>query len=59
MAEVGELVLHVGDPSGRASVDQAGTLLRDELAEPEWVGTAALVGRIECLGLEWGHSDGN
>jgi ADP-ribosylglycohydrolase len=59
MAGIDMLVMHVGDPSGRAPVEEAGALLRDVLAEPEPVGTARLVGRIEALGLEWGHSDGN
>jgi hypothetical protein len=59
MAGVGDLVMHVGEVSGRTPVDQAGVLLRDVLAEPEPDGTAALIGRIESLGLEWGHSDGN
>jgi hypothetical protein len=34
-------------------------LLRDVLSYPEPVATAELVGRIEALGLESGHSDGN
>ncbi len=59
MAGVDRLVLHIGDPLGRAPVDQAGALLRDVLTEPGPIGMAALVSRIESLGLEWGHSDGN
>jgi hypothetical protein len=59
MAGVDRLVLHIGDSSGRAPVGQAWALLRDVLAEPEQVGTAELVGRIESLGLGWGQSDGN
>ncbi len=58
MAGIDRLVLHVGDSSGRAPVDQAGALLRDVLAVPDPMDTAALVGRIESIGLEWGHSDG-
>jgi Poly (ADP-ribose) glycohydrolase (PARG) len=59
MAGVDELVMHIGDASGRAPVEEAGALLRDALAEPGPMDTAALVGRIESIGLEWGHSDGN
>ena len=59
MAGVDTLMMHVGDPSGRAPVEQAGALLRDVLAEPAPVGVAEIVDRVESLGLEWGHSDGN
>ena len=59
MAEVGELMIQIGDPTGRAAVDQAGDLLRGLLAEPDPAGTDELVGRIDALGLEWGQSDGN
>ena len=59
MAGVGELMIHIGDPTGRAAVAQAGDLLRGLLAEPDPAGTDELVGRIDALGLEWGHSDGN
>jgi len=59
MAGVDRLVLHIGDSSGHAIVDQAGAMLRDVVAEPEPVGMDAIVGRIGSLGLEWGFSDGN
>ena len=59
MAGVDALVMHIGDPSGRVFVDQAEASLRDVLAEPTQVGAAALIGRTESLGLEWGQSDGN
>ena len=59
MAGIDRLVLHIGDSSGRAPVDQAGTLLRDVLAEPDTMSTNELIGRIESLGLQWGQSDGN
>jgi hypothetical protein len=59
MAGVAELVIHIGDPTGRVAVDKAGDLLRGLLAEPDPAGTDELVGRIHALGLEWGLSDGN
>ena len=55
-AGVTRLVLHVGDPGGRTSVDAA-------LAIAPGLATATspreLVARVEGLGLEWGTSDGN
>jgi hypothetical protein len=56
VAGVARLVLHVGDPGGRTSVDGA-------LAIAPGLATATspgeLVARVEALGLEWGVSDGN
>ena len=56
MAGVARLVFHVGDPSGRNSVERALTLAPD-------LATAAsateLIARAEALGLVWGVSDGN
>jgi hypothetical protein len=59
MAGLDRLVLHVGDPSGRASVEQAVAVLRDDLAAAGATDTTELISRIESLGLAWGHSDGN
>jgi hypothetical protein len=59
MAGLDGLVLHVGEPAGRASVEQATTILRDGLAAAGATDTAELIGRIASLGLEWGHSDRN
>ena len=59
MAGLYRLVLHIGEPSGRASVGQARAILRDTLAAGDSTDTAELVSRIEAMGLEWGHSDGN
>jgi hypothetical protein len=59
MAGLAGLVLHVGEPSGRASVEQATGFLRDSLAAAGTTDTAGLIDRIESLGLAWGHSDGN
>ncbi len=56
MAGVARLVLHVGDPSGRASVERA-----LELAPGFSTAASAdeLVACVEALGLVWGVSDGN
>jgi hypothetical protein len=59
MAGLDALVLHVGDPAGRVSVDRASAILRDGLAAAGETDTAELISRIELLGLAWGHSDGN
>lgn len=56
MADVNRLVLHVGDPVGRATVEEALSLapaIADAAAEGD------LVAGLEALGLEWGMSDGN
>jgi hypothetical protein len=56
MAGVARLVFHVGDPSGRTSVERA-------LALAPGLATATsateLIARAEALGLVWGVSDGN
>jgi hypothetical protein len=56
MAGVTRLVLHIGDPSGRTSVERALALVPD-------LSTAAsateLIARVEALGMAWGVSDGN
>ena len=59
MAGLHLLVLHIGEPSGRESVVQATATLGDTLAAGGSVDTAELISRIEAMGLEWGHSDGN
>jgi hypothetical protein len=59
MAGLHLLVLHIGEPSGRESVVQATAILRDTMASTGPTDTAELVSRIEGMGLEWGHSDGN
>ena len=56
MAGVARLVFHVGDPGGRASVEQALALAPDLAAAPS---AAELIARVEALGLAWGVSDGN
>lgn len=56
MAGVARLVLHVGDPEGRTSVEQALALAPDLAAAPS---AAELIARAEALGLVWGVSDGN
>jgi hypothetical protein len=56
MAGVARLVLHVGDPSGRTSVDRA-LALAPELAAAR--SAPDLLARVEALGLDWGVSDGN
>ena len=53
------LVLHVGEPAGRASVERAIGLLRDGLEAAGPTDTAELISRLESLGLEWGRSDGS
>lgn len=56
MAGVARLVFHVGDPSGRTSLERA-------LALAPGLATATsatdLIARAEALGLVWGVSDGN
>jgi hypothetical protein len=59
MAGLYRLVLHIGDRSGRESVVQATAILRDTLAAGDSTDTAEVISRIEAMGLEWGHSDGN
>jgi ADP-ribosylglycohydrolase len=59
MAGLYLLVLHIGEPSGRASVQLAMAILRETLAAGGSMDTAELVSRIEAMGLEWGHGDGN
>ena len=59
MAGLYRLVLHIGEPSARESVVQATAILRDAMASIGPADTAELVSRIEGMGLEWGHSDGN
>jgi hypothetical protein len=56
MAGVARLVFHVGDPSGRTSVERAMALARD-LATAR--SATDLIARTEALGLVWGVSDGN
>jgi hypothetical protein len=56
MAGVAQLVFHVGDPAGRASVNRAQALAKD-LATPAT--ESELIARIDALGLVWGVSDGN
>jgi Poly (ADP-ribose) glycohydrolase (PARG), Macro domain fold len=56
MAGVARLVLHVGDPSGRTSLDHALALAADLASESD---TAELIGRAEAMGMAWGVSDGN
>jgi hypothetical protein len=56
MADVDRLVFHVGDPSGRSSVERA-------LALAPGLATATsateLIARAEALGRVWGVRDGN
>ena len=56
MAGVARLMFHVGDPSGRTSVERA-------LALAPGLATATsatdLIARAEALGLDWGVGDGN
>ena len=59
MAGLYRLVLHIGEPSGRASVQLARATLRDTIAAGGSIDAAELVSRIGAMGLEWGHSDGN
>lgn len=56
MAGVARLVLHVGDPSGRTSVERA-LALAPELATA--LSATELIARADALGLAWGISDGN
>ncbi len=56
MAGVARLVLHVGDPGGRASVERALALAPGLAAAAS---AADLIARAEALGLLWGVSDGN
>ena len=56
MAGVARLDLHVGDPSGRTSVERALALAPDLATATS---AAELLAQIEALGLSWGASDGN
>jgi hypothetical protein len=55
LAGVDRLVLHVGDPAGRASVEAALTVAAD-IASATSAGE--LITRIEALGLSWGVRNG-
>jgi hypothetical protein len=56
MAGVTRLVLHVGDPGGRANVERALAIVPDLAAVTS---IAELTARMEALGLTWRVSDGN
>lgn len=56
MAGVARLVFHVGDPSGRTSVERALALTPDLATATS---ETDLIGRADALGLVWGVSDGN
>jgi hypothetical protein len=56
MADVARLVLHVGEPSERPSVERALALVPDLATATS---AAALTARLEALGLAWGGRDGN
>lgn len=56
MAGVARLVFHVGDPSGRTSVERARALAADLATATS---ATELIARAEALGLVWGVSDGN
>jgi hypothetical protein len=56
MAGVARLVFHVGDPSGRTSVERAQALAPDLATATS---ATELIARAEALGLVWGVSDGN
>lgn len=56
MAGVARLVLHIGDPSGRTSVERA-LVLAPDLATA--TSATELIARAEALGLVWGVNDGN
>jgi poly(ADP-ribose)glycohydrolase PARG len=56
MAGVDRLVLHIGGPRGRASVEGALDLAADLTTAAN---ATELIARIEALGLAWGVSDGN
>jgi hypothetical protein len=56
MASVDRLVLHVGDPSGRTTVERALAVALDLATATS---AAELIASVEALGLVWGVSDGN
>jgi hypothetical protein len=56
MASVDRLVLHVGGPSGRTSVERALAVAPDLATATS---AAELIASVEALGLVWGVSDGN
>ncbi len=56
MAGVTRLVLHVGGPGGRTSVDRALALTPDFATADS---TDELIARIEALGLAWGVGNGS
>ena len=56
MAGVARLVFHIGDPSGRTSVERARALAPDLASATS---ATELVARAEALGLVWGGSDRN
>lgn len=56
MAGVARLVFHIGDPSGRTSVERAIALAPDLATATS---ATELIAGVEALGLVWGVSDGN
>ncbi len=56
LAGVARLVLHVGDPSGRTSVERALALAPGLDAATS---ATELIARVDARGLSWGVSDGN
>ena len=59
MVGLDRLVFHTGDPNGRAPLEEALRLLREDLGAELRLTTRELVARIEAIGFEWGVSDGN
>jgi hypothetical protein len=55
MAGIAPLVLHIGNSSGRESVERARALVADLAAATR---TDELIGFLDALGLEWGVSNG-
>jgi hypothetical protein len=56
LAGVARLVFHIGDPSGRTSVERALALVPDLATATS---ATDMIARAEALGLSWGVSDGN
>jgi hypothetical protein len=56
LAGASRMVFHIGDPSGRTTVERAMALAPDLATATS---AAQLIARVEALGLAWGVSDGN
>lgn len=59
MAGIHRLLFHAFDAAGTRALQEARTLIQDELGGDRAIATADLIARLHEKGFEWGVSDGN